>query len=440
VIFVKKLFGTDGIRGIVNEELTVELALKLGNAIGRYFAGKYDVLIIAKDTRSSADLLESALAAGASSAGINVEYAGVMPTPALAYITRKYDTIGVMISASHNPAVYNGIKVLERGMKIPDEVEVELENLMAMPMNYTVYSEVGKICSKDSYREEYIEHVVSMFSGKAFRNNSLIVDGANGAITTVLKEVYSRLGIVADYTFFEPNGININDGCGSLHPKTLGKKLDDDHIGVLFDGDADRCLFVLPGGTLIDGDMLMALNADKLHREGRLKNNTVVATVMSNLGFEKFLESRGMKLLRTRVGDKYVLEKMIETGSTLGGEQSGHIIFFDRSTTGDGLITSLETLNSLAVLGTDLREFYENFPKFPQLLKNVPVVDKKAVMECEDLHKLLEELKEDRTLRIVVRPSGTEPYIRVMVEGMDEGKVSEIVERIVEVLEDCSNE
>jgi phosphoglucosamine mutase len=439
-VLMKKLFGTDGIRGVINEELTPELAMKLGNAIGRYYTGKYNRFIIAKDTRSSGDLLESAMAAGAASAGMNVEFAGVIPTPALAYITNKEGTLGAVISASHNPAVYNGIKVLARGMKISDEDEVEIENLIIdTPFHYTVYSGVGKISYKDHYRDEYIDYVIGLYRNERLPSDGIVVDGANGAISTVISMVYESLGIGAELREIEPNGININDKCGSLFPNFLGDSLKKGQIGVLFDGDADRCLFVLPGSKLIDGDMLMALNSRKLVNQGRLKGNRVVATVMSNLGFEKYLTSKNISLDRTKVGDKYVLERMLQTGGVLGGEQSGHIIFLDRSTTGDGLITSLETLNSLEELDESLEEFAASFPVYPQLLKNVPVSNKKLVMEDMNLKNRLEELKQNDDLRIVLRPSGTEPYIRVMVEGAEQLLVEEICQELVELVQECSN-
>lgn len=437
---MKKLFGTDGIRGVINEELTPELAMKLGNAIGRYYLGKYNRFIIAKDTRNSGDLLESAMAAGAASAGMNVEFAGVIPTPALAYITKKEQTLGAVISASHNPAVYNGIKVLAKGMKISDEDEVEIENLIIdTPYHYTVYSEVGKTRQVDHYKDEYVDYVVSLYKNQRLPKDGIVVDGANGSISTVISMVYESLGIGAELRGIDPNGLNINDQCGSLFPEFLGKSLSLGQVGVLFDGDADRCLFVLPGSKLIDGDMLMALNSRKMVEQGRLKGNRVVATVMSNLGFEKYLTSRDILLDRTRVGDKYVLERMLKTGVILGGEQSGHIIFLDRSTTGDGLITSLETLNSLEELGETLDEFAQSFPVYPQLLRNVPVTDKKAIMENARLKDRLEELKTRNDLRIVLRPSGTESYVRVMVEGIEQSEVERICHELEELVQECND-
>jgi len=437
---MKKLFGTDGVRGIINEELTAELAMKLGNAVSRYFLGKYSKLIIAKDTRGSGDLLESAVAAGAAAAGMDVELIGIVPTPTLAFITKETGTIGIMISASHNPAVYNGIKVLEKGMKIPDEAEVEIEGLIVeKPYHYSIYSDVGRVGYNPGLRDMYLQYVINKYKSRPFPDVEVIVDGANGAISTVIKEVYNALGINADFRYINPNGININDGCGSLHPQVIGEELKSGQIGVLFDGDADRCLFVLAGNQLVDGDKLMALNAHHMMKNGRLKNNTVVATIMSNLGFERFLQKKGIELLRTKVGDKYVLEKMLQTESALGGEQSGHIIFLDLNTTGDGLITSLETFSSLADLGITLEEFHQNFPAYPQILRNVPVSDKKKIMDCERLKEELENLKSD-DLRIVLRPSGTEPYVRIMVEGEIEEVVNAVCERLVDLVEECANE
>ncbi len=437
---MKKLFGTDGLRGTINEELTPELALKVGNAVSRHYAGKYRKLLIAKDTRSSGDLLESALSSGAASAGMDVDLVGVLSTPALAYLTKKHNYIGAMISASHNPAVYNGIKVIENGKKATDEDEVEIENLMSeQPLHYALHSSVGKIRYAPFYKDEYLEYVLELYKDKPLYEGNLVLDGANGAIVAVIEDVLNSLNINADLHFIEPNGVNINDNCGSLHPEAIGEKLKNDEIGVLFDGDADRCLFVLPQSKLVNGDMLMALNARKMKSEGRLNGNLVVSTVMSNLGFEKYLENFDIKLLRTKVGDKYVLSKMIEAKGNLGGEQSGHIIFMDRNSTGDGLITTLETLSTLATESEELNDFYKNFPVFPQTLKNVPTPNKKEVMECEKLKVALEKLNKSDDLRVVVRPSGTEPYVRVMVEGIKDEIVDKISSELVEIVEDCSN-
>ena len=438
---MKKLFGTDGVRGVVNEELTPELALKIGNAAGRFFLGRYDTLLIAKDTRNSGDSLEAALASGAASAGMDVQLVGVLPTPGLAYCTRKGGFLGAVISASHNPAVYNGIKLIADGKKISDEEEVEIENLLSsVPLHYSVFSKIGRISCTDLHRKDYIEHITDLFNDKQFTSLKVLVDAANGAVVSVVREVFDNLDIDAEYTFMNPDGLNINEGCGSMHHEMAGKLLKDEQVGFLFDGDADRCLIVLKGNRLVDGDMIMALNSLKMKNTGRLENASVVSTVMSNLGFERFLADHGIRLIRTRVGDKYVLEKMLETSSNLGGEQSGHVIFLDRSTTGDGVITALETMDSLRGMDTSLEEFIDQFPVFPQTLKNVPVANRRRIMEDEKLKAMLTIINEDPGLRVVVRPSGTEPLVRVMVEGENEEEVRTTTERLVEIIEEANGE
>jgi phosphoglucosamine mutase len=255
-----------------------------------------------------------------------------------------------------------------------------------------------------------------------------------------VSEVFGKLGIDAEYNFTDYNGININEECGSMNPETLSKMLKDNQIGILFDGDADRCLFVLSQNRIINGDMLLSMNARKMLGENRLNKQTVVATVMSNLGFENSLKSNEIELKRTKVGDKYVLQNMIENEFSLGGEQSGHIIFFDKNTTGDGLITALETLNTLKKLEINLDEFYSEFPVYPQILKNIPVVDKKMVMQNEKIIDSLEEYGENKNIRIVLRPSGTEPLIRIMVEGRNENEVENVTNKLIELVEEILDE
>ncbi len=437
---MKKLFGTDGIRGIVNEDITPKLSVKLGNALGRFYSGEYKKVIIGMDTRSSGDMLASALASGASASGLDSEIIGILPTPALAYLTKVNNCLGVMISASHNPAIYNGLKVLEKGKKISDFNEVQLEKLMEEGYNYTTYSQVGKVYYKPELKNTYIDYIVDEYKDVKFIKEKIIVDCAYGAASTIVKEIFDRLNINAQVNFTEFNGININEDCGSMNPNVLSNMLKDDQTGILFDGDADRCLFVLSGNRIINGDMILAINANKMIKEKRLNKNTVVATVMSNLGFENTLKNNKINLTRTKVGDKYVLQNMIENGYTLGGEQSGHIIFFDKNTTGDGLITALETLISLKKLKINLNNFYEEFPVYPQLLKNVPVIDKKEVMENKKLLEVLDELEENENLRVVLRPSGTEPLIRVMVEGKNKNEVEKTTNELIELVEDIINE
>ena len=437
---MKKLFGTDGIRGIVNEVITPKLSVKLGNALGRFYSGEYKKVIIGMDTRSSGDMLASALASGASASGLDSEIIGILPTPALAYLTKVNNCLGVMISASHNPAIYNGLKVLEKGKKISDFNEVQLEKLMEEGYNFTTYSQVGKVYYKPELKNTYIDYIVDEYKDVKFIKEKIIVDCAYGAASTIVKEIFDRLNINAQVNFTEFNGININEDCGSMNPNVLSNMLKDDQTGILFDGDADRCLFVLSGNRIINGDMILAINANKMIKEKRLNKNTVVATVMSNLGFENTLKNNKINLTRTKVGDKYVLQNMIENGYTLGGEQSGHIIFFDKNTTGDGLITALETLISLKKLKINLNNFYEEFPVYPQLLKNVPVIDKKEVMENKKLLEVLDELEENENLRVVLRPSGTEPLIRVMVEGKNKNEVEKTTNELIELVEDIINE
>jgi len=437
---MKKLFGTDGIRGIVNEVITPKLSVKLGNALGRFYSGEHKKVIIGMDTRSSGDMLASALASGAAASGLDSEIVGILPTPALAYLTKVNNCLGVMISASHNPAIYNGLKVLEKGKKISDFNEVQLEKLMEEGYNYTTYSNVGKVYYKSELKNVYIDYIVDEYKDIEFIKDKIIVDCAYGAASTIVKEVFDRLKINAQINFTKFNGININEDCGSMNPNILSNMLKNDQIGILFDGDADRCLFVLSDNRIINGDMILSINASKMVNEKRLKKNTVVATVMSNLGFENSLKNNEINLTRTKVGDKYVLQNMIENGYTLGGEQSGHIIFFDKNTTGDGLITALETLISIKKLEINLNNFYEEFPVYPQLLKNVPVIDKKEVMENKKLVDALEELKKNENIRVVLRPSGTEPLIRVMVEGKDKIEVEKTTNDLIELVEDIINE
>lgn len=434
---MKRLFGTDGIRGLVNEELTVDLVYKIGNALGRMYTGKYKRLLIARDTRNSGEMLEAALASGALSAGLNVEFCGVITTPALAYLTKSEKTLGVMISASHNPANYNGIKVLAEGFKISDEDEIDIENLiLEKKPEYVPYGEIGKMNSSH-LKDRYIGYIISSYEIENIPYK-IAIDVGNGATGSVLENIFNAFGLEYDLFFNEPSGLNINEKCGSTHPDVLANiiKNDEYDMGILFDGDGDRCLFIDKKGNLIDGDKLMAINALKLKEKGRLKNDTVVATIMSNLGLEKFLSSHDIKLLRTSVGDKYVLEKMIEIGSNLGGEQSGHIIFLDKSTTGDGIITALETLDTLNYFNKNIDDIIQEIPEYPQLLKNISVKDKKAIMEDKKLKKLIEEYSNIPNFRLVVRPSGTEHKVRIMAEGEDENVVYKVVNELYEVIEE----
>lgn len=438
---MKRLFGTDGIRGIVNEELTVELAMKVGNAVARLYSGKYKTLMIAKDTRNSGDIFEKAISVGAMSAGMKVETLGVVPTPTLSYLTKKKNSIGIMISASHNPSIYNGLKVIAEGYKIADEEEVDLENLiLSENMEYAPYGEIGTI-KKSNFKSEYVDYLLDNF-GKIKSEMKIAIDVGHGAAGALLKNVLGEMSINYHVYNNNPNGFNINEECGSTEPGYLSKKIKTDgyDLGILFDGDADRCLFMDKNGDLVDGDKLMAINSLKMKEQGRLTNNSVVSTIMSNLGFEEFLKKNGINLKRTPVGDKYVLRKMLEDDINIGGEQSGHIIFLDKSTTGDGLITALETLETLTYFNKNIDELISEIPSFPQLLKNVSVKDKKKVMLDERIEKMKEKYSDRDDLRIVVRASGTEHKIRVMVEGKVYDEVEKVTDKFVELIESIDKE
>ncbi|WGS65641.1 phosphoglucosamine mutase [Marinitoga aeolica] len=434
---MKRLFGTDGIRGLVNEELTVDLVYKIGNALGRMYSGKYNKLLIARDTRNSGEMMEAALASGALSAGLNVEFCGVITTPALAYLTKSEKTLGVMISASHNPANYNGIKVLAEGFKISDDDEIDIENLiLEKEPEYVPYGEIGKMASSH-LKDKYIGYIVSEYE----LNNipyKIAVDVGHGSTGALIDKIFGAFNLNYDVYFNEPDGLNINEKCGSTHPEVLANIIKNDgyDLGILFDGDGDRCLFIDKNGNLIDGDKLMAINALKLKKKNRLNNNLVIATIMSNLGLEKYLEKNGIRLCRTAVGDKYVLEKMLSSDARLGGEQSGHIIFLDKATTGDGIITGLETLETLLYFKQDINSLTKEIPEYPQLLKNIAVKNKKSVMENKKLKKTIEEYSALPNFRLVVRPSGTEHKIRVMAEGEDKKLVYNVVNELYEMIEE----
>ncbi|WP_231588285.1 phosphoglucosamine mutase [Marinitoga sp. 1197] len=434
---LKRLFGTDGIRGLVNEELTVDLVYKIGNALGRMYAGKYEKLLIARDTRNSGEMIEAALSAGALSAGLDVEFCGIITTPALAYLTKSEKTLGVMISASHNPSNYNGIKVLAEGFKISDDDEIDIENLILEKQpEYVPYGEIGKMNSSH-LKDKYIGYILSSYDMDNVPYK-IAIDVGNGATGALIDKIFGAFDLNYDVYFNSPDGLNINEKCGSTHPEVLSNIIKNDgyDLGILFDGDGDRCLFIDKNGNLIDGDKLMAINALKLKEQNRLNNDLVIVTIMSNLGLEKFLEKHNINLVRTAVGDKYVLEKMLESDAELGGEQSGHIIFLDKATTGDGIITALETLETLTFFGKNINELINEIPQYPQLLKNISVKDKKSVMESKKLKEKIKEYTSLPDFRLVVRPSGTEHKVRIMAEGKDEGLVYSVVNELYEIIEE----
>jgi len=432
---VRKLFGTDGIRGVANEELTAEIAFKLGNALAQEFKDEVKEILIGKDTRASCDFLECALASGIASGGVNARLVGIITTPGLAMLTRLLNVPGVMISASHNPFQYNGLKVINRGFKISDEKEMMLENLMENPV-FSSSSFVGRVKTDSSLVELYVKRVCDMYKDTDFSSVRIAVDTANGAAYRITKMIYQQLGIKHDVFFDQPNGFNINEGCGSTNPEGLKKILENAQydFGVLFDGDSDRCLMLSSRGTLVDGDKLMALNAVEMKKGGELEGNTVVATIMSNMGMEKYLNTHGISVERTKVGDRYVLHRMLERGYTLGGEQSGHIIFLNRSTTGDGIITSLETMKNLLRARKTLDDLQNEIPTFPQKLLNIQARNKNEIVENERLKGVVRSYTQSNEVRIIIRPSGTEPLVRIMVEAENESLVEEILQNVGDIV------
>jgi phosphoglucosamine mutase len=443
-----KLFGTDGVRGKVNRSaMTPETVLRIGMAAAAVLKGergRHNVLI-GKDTRLSGYLIESALTAGICSMGMNVTMVGPLPTPGIAYLTRalRLDA-GVAISASHNPFQDNGIKIFSStGFKLSDETEKEIERLVAddgFPNKRPAGAKIGKAFRLDDASGRYIEYIKSSIPrGADLVGLKIVVDAANGAaykITpTLLRELGAEVIVIND----EPNGVNINLHCGSLHLDHLAKKVLETgaHVGIAHDGDADRTLFVDGKGKEVDGDLVMAACAADMKKEGSLKNDGVVATVMSNLGFEKHLNKLGIKVIRAKVGDRYVVEEMIKGNYNLGGEQSGHVIFFDYNTTGDGPITALQLLHLMCKKGKSLSELTSEIDLYPQVLINVHVVKGKSYKDFPDVMKMI-DLSIQRlgsNGRVLVRPSGTEPKVRVMVEGEEYGMTKAIADEIASAIQ-----
>jgi phosphoglucosamine mutase len=448
----RKYFGTDGIRGEANKELTVDIAMKLGFALAyalkkkRPADQKHIDVVIGSDTRISGYMLRSALMAGLSSMGVRITYVGVLPTPAVAYLTQlKKADAGIMISASHNPAKDNGIKIFRsNGKKLSDEIELELEALMD---NYEEISKecmagdkVGKVIMEDDNYFLYRDYLLSLVEGD-FTGIKIILDAANGAAFKIARETFSRLGAEIVSINDLPNGTNINVNCGSTHPEILSKVVKgySADLGLAYDGDADRLIAVDRHGNIIDGDKIIAILALDLKGKGKLVDNKVVTTVMSNMGFEKYLESKGIGLVRANVGDRYVIAEMRENGLNLGGEQSGHIIMSDYNTTGDGVLVSLKLVEALRDCGKYIDELVSEIKDWPQILINVRVHrDKKNTWnKNEAINKIIEEkTKEmDGKGRVLVRTSGTEPLVRVMVEGVDKEQVDSVAKEIAEVVE-----
>lgn len=447
-----RLFGTDGARGIAVTELTCELAMNIGRAAAivltkqKTHKGKARILI-GKDTRISSDILESALIAGITSVGADVELLGVVPTPAVAYLVRYYGAdAGVMISASHNSVEYNGIKLFSStGFKLPDEVENEIEALILdTPEKMTLVdgSDVGRVRTMYGAVSEYNEHIQSTVDGK-FQGLLVAIDCANGSASATAESLFYKFGAEYVYINNEPDGLNINDKCGSTHIEQLVelvKKRGCD-VGFAFDGDADRCLAVDEKGNIIDGDKLIAILSRYMKEIGTLKNNTAVVTVMSNLGFHRFMNENKIETVCTKVGDRYVLEEMLNNGYNIGGEQSGHIIFLDHATTGDGQLTAAQTLELLSKCKRPLSQLVKDIPDFPQLLVNVKITeDKKGLWEkTQKITDIIAQAEQamGENGRILVRESGTEPLVRVMIEGKDEKEVRHWTHLIADTIKEC---
>lgn len=442
----RKLFGTDGVRGRANAwPMTAELALKLGAAAGRYFRREglgTNRVLIGKDTRLSGYMLENALTAGLTSTGMNVLLVGPVPTPAVGYLTRSMrSALGVMISASHNPHEDNGIKFFgPDGFKLSDAAEAEIEELVEGEIALAEASHIGRAKRIEDGRGRYQEFVKTSFpSGLRLDGLKVVIDCANGAAYRAAPEVLWELGAEVITVGVSPNGTNINVNCGSTHPQTAAEAViaHGAHVGISLDGDADRLMIIDEQGRTADGDQIMALMAARWNAEGMLKGNTLVATVMSNLGLERFLEGRGMRLERTAVGDRYVVEAMRRGGYNLGGEQSGHIVMTDYATTGDGLVAGLQFLAEMVRSGQRASALTHQFETVPQLLQNVRFAAGILPLEDEAVKAVIaaNELRIAGKGRILIRKSGTEPLIRVMAECEDEALLKDVVGDIVAAVE-----
>ncbi len=436
-----RIFGTDGVRGVANTELTPELAFNLGRA-GAFVLAQHQTaeqsvrILVGKDTRLSGDLLASALTAGILSVGADAYLAGVLPTPAVAWLTQhKSMAAGVMISASHNPAADNGIKFFaHNGCKLPDEIEDEIEYFLQHPeaVPRPAGDQVGRVQEVLDWPNLYVDYLFSLVR-RPLLGLHVVVDCANGAVFRVARSLFERLGIKTDLINATPDGLNINVKCGSTAPSGLAAKVQEVRadLGLAFDGDADRLIAVDHLGRIVNGDAIMAICAIALKRAGLLANDTLVATVMSNLGLEKAMQTAGIKLLRAQVGDRYVLATMQAEGANLGGEQSGHIIFLDHATTGDGLLTAMQLLQIVVESKQTLAELAAAVKPFPQVLHNVRVADR-SLLEADPVQQAIgqaEKVLAGRG-RLLVRPSGTEPLIRVMAEAETE-ELAEQAARIV---------
>ncbi|AMP20941.1 phosphoglucosamine mutase [endosymbiont 'TC1' of Trimyema compressum] len=442
-----KFFGTDGIRGIANKDLTPEMAFKLGRAVAHVLASDYEdpVITIGKDTRISGDMLESALAAGICSRGVSVYHLGVLPTPGIAYLTRHLKAqAGAVISASHNPMQDNGIKFFNQyGFKLSDEIEAEIESYLLNDeediMPRPTGKDVGHLIYLHKGKGIYEAYLKKIFND-TLEGLNIVVDNANGAASNVMPNILRSLEPASLISISdEPNGININEDCGSTHMENLRDRVIQckADIGIAHDGDADRMLAVDELGRVVDGDQIMAICAGYLKEKGELKNNLLVGTVMSNLGLRKFCEERDIDYSATGVGDRYVLEEMVKRDAILGGEQSGHIIFKEYNTTGDGLLTALMLMKVMKEKKQKLSTLADQMKIYPQTLRNVKVANKEEALNNVAFKKAIEEAGKtlENRSRILVRPSGTESLIRIMAEGENLEEIESIVKDLAKIIQ-----
>jgi phosphoglucosamine mutase len=445
---MRKLFGTDGIRGIANvEPMTVEMAMKVGRAAAYMFKdrGGRHRIVIGKDTRLSGYMLETALCAGICSMGVDVLLLGPFPTPGIAFMTSNIRAdAGIVISASHNPFQDNGIKFFApSGFKLPDDVEREIERLIfsnEIDSIRPTAEEVGKAYRIEDAIGRYIVHLKnSIPKGMDIEGLRVVLDCANGAAYKAAPRILTELGANVIALNTKPDGENINRDCGSLHPDVISRAVREygAHMGIALDGDADRAIFADENGNVVDGDQIMAICAIDMKGENRLKNNTLVATVMSNMGLDIAMEGKGIKVVKTAVGDRYVVEEMFRGGHNLGGEQSGHMVFLDHTTTGDGTLTALQTVAIMKKTGKPLSELASCMTTLPQVLLNVRVKEKRDLREFPAISSMISRVEEDLggKGRVLVRFSGTEPLVRVMIEGEDKQRITVMAQEIADSIE-----
>lgn len=444
-----RMFGTDGVRGVANEELTAEVAFNIGKAAA-YVLGKRSkrpIFVIGKDTRISGDMLENALTAGILSVGGNVMKLGVIPTPAVAYLVRYFKAdAGVVISASHNPFEYNGIKFFNsEGFKLDDNIENEIEDVIYNGIKedkVLIAKDIGRcIDAKEDSLKIYTDFLLSTID-KKLDGIKIVLDLANGASYKSARIVFDTLGANLYVLSDDPNGVNINDNCGSTHPENLQKRVVElsADIGLSFDGDADRLIVVDDKGRIVDGDYILSICAKKLKDDGELNENRITASVMSNIGLHRKMAEYDIEVDTTKVGDKYILESMLKTGSVLGGEQSGHMIFLNYATAGDGVMSALQFIKAYISSGKKVSELRDEITIYPQVLVNAKVKNEKkdSVRENQEINNRIKEIEEliGDTGRVLIRPSGTEPLVRVMLEGEDTETLNEYANELAKMIEE----